>query len=85
MVHEEGVLLLASSLLDSLPVGPAASSDIPSITLSHVITGTEPVPVCENISLWEGVVVLEGEFEIFSVIVLLSENILLWEGLLILE
>ena len=77
MVLEEEVLLLASLLLESLPIGSVVFSDMSVSLLVMSLLELVPVPISENISLLEGVVVLEGKFEIFSVIVLLSENILL--------
>ena len=71
----EEVLLLASSLLDSLPVGSVASSDMSLSMWVISLLELVPVPVSENISFWEGVVVMEGEilFEIFSFIVIVRE------------
>ena len=58
--------------------------DVPQVCLHHSETHSSlelvPVPVSENISLWEGVLV--WEITIFSVIVLF---ISLWEGVSVLE
>ena len=39
----------------------------------------------ENISLWEGVLVLEGKYIEQATITILRENISLWEGVLVLK
>ena len=71
MVLKEEVLLLISSLLDSFPIDVVASSDMSLLLWVTPLLELEPVAVSENIFLWEGVAVLEGEllFEIFLVIV----------------
>ena len=78
-------MLLASLLLDSLPIDAVASSDMsPSLWLMSMLE-LETVPVSENISLWEGVVVLQCEVFLEIFLLFISENISMWEGVLVLE
>ena len=80
MVLEVPLLLLVSPCSDWVPVRCRCSSGMsPSLWVTSLLE-LVPVPVSENISLWEGVLV--WEVTIFSVIVLF---ISLWEGVSVLE
>ena len=57
---EHGDSLLASLLLmDSLPTWSVASSDLSLSVLEPLVLDVDADPVSENISLWEGVLVLK--------------------------